>query len=416
MGIYTLPTPPANPDIKRELKSQLLTMSPRAFELFAGEFLVYVGLEKVSVTRYIGDGGIDAEGDLIAGTFRLSVGVQVKRYRNNVQRTDIDKFIGALSGRFPQGIFVTTASYGAPALQKASTSIPRILTLSGEQVISIMLENSLGLKVVQGNTQQLAIDPDYFTAFEAQKQLLTRKINESRPGYTTDSSDGDSEEISDTKTIDLKPEEDLVSVNALGYALRVDPTRIRRWVEAGKLQADGVQKQGERSNYYFRRDRIEQIRAELKLQAKPIASDEWRQEFLDFAKSRNLSRSYKPVLVKAIFKLVDREGKVKMADLVKEFKNFYLQRAMSGLPVEFGVPLLKDPTAVSDDELRKLIVQNPLERFRIKNYFEYYPEEDVVQITPQLWQELRYYEMMDVLESVEEQIAYYYSRNTRKGQ
>jgi len=105
-----------------------------------------------------------------------------------------------------------------------------------------------------------------------------------------------------------------------------------------------------------------------------------------------------------------------MADLVKEFKDFYLQRAMSGLPVEFGVPLLKDPTTASDDELRKLIVQNPLERFRIKNYLEYYPEEDVVQIAPQLWQELRYYEMMDVLESVEEQIAYYYSRNTRKGQ
>src|SRR5436189_6465853 len=46
-------TPPANPDIKRELQDQLLTMSPRAFELFAGEFLVYVGLEKVSVTRFL---------------------------------------------------------------------------------------------------------------------------------------------------------------------------------------------------------------------------------------------------------------------------------------------------------------------------------------------------------------------------
>src|SRR6266702_1317100 len=164
-GVKMLHTPPSNPDIKRELKNQLLNMTPRGFELFAGEFLVYVGLEKVSVTRYIGDGGIDAEGDLIASSFRIPVGVQVKRYRNNVQRTDIDKFIGALSGRFPQGIFVTTASYGAPALQKASTSIPRILTLSGEQVISIMLENSLGLKVVQGNTQKLAIDPDYFIAF-----------------------------------------------------------------------------------------------------------------------------------------------------------------------------------------------------------------------------------------------------------
>jgi hypothetical protein len=406
-------TPPANADIKRELKDQLLTMTPRAFELFAGEFLVYVGLEKVSVTRYIGDGGIDAEGDLIAGTFRLPVGVQVKRYRNNVQRTDIDKFIGALSGRFPQGIFVTTADYGASALQKASNSIPRILTLSGKQVISIMLEHRLGLRSSQATTQRVAIDLDYFAAFEAQKKLLVRTIKESQQTYDPDSSTQTPNGIMDKETIELKPEEDLISLNALGYALRVDPNRMRRWIENGKLQADGDQKVGERSNYYFRRNRIEQIRTELNLRAKPVASDEWRQEFLDFAKSRNLSRSYKPVLVKAVFKLVDREGKVKLDDLVKAFRDFYVQRAASGLPVEFGVPLLKDPTTVSDSELRRLIVSNPLERFLIKNYFEYHREEDIVQIAPQLWQELRYYEMMDVLQSAEEQIAYYYSRNTK---
>src|SRR5713226_5537610 len=385
-------TPPANPDIKRELKDQLLTMSPRAFELFAGEFLVYVGLEKVSVTRYIGDGGIDAQGDLIAGTFRLPVGVQVKRYRNNVQRTDIDKFIGALSGRFPQGIFVTT-------------SIPRILTLSGSEVISIMLQNSLGLRPAQGIRQKLTIDPDYFANFEAQRQLLIRKISESRQDYTPGSPQETNEE-----TIDLEPAEDLISLNALGYALRVDPNRLRRWLESGKLQADGDQKVGERHNYYFRRDRVEQIRTELNLQAKPLASDEWRQEFLDFAKSRNLSRSYKPVLVKALFKLIDREGKVKMDDLVREFRDFYTQRANQGLPVETGATLLNDPTTASDNELRRLIITNPLQRFLIKNYLEYHQDEDIVQIAPQLWHDLRYYEMMDVLKSADEQITYYYSR------
>src|SRR5438876_4364322 len=167
-----LQSPPSNPDIKRELKNPVLNMSPSGFELFAGEFLVYVGLEKVSVTRYIGDGGIDAEGDLIASTFRIPVGVQVKRYRKNVQRTDIDKFIGALSGRFSDGLFVTTANYGATASKKASSSIPRVLTLSGIQVISLMLENNLGLKLSQGNSEKLRIDTDYFEAFEARKQLL----------------------------------------------------------------------------------------------------------------------------------------------------------------------------------------------------------------------------------------------------
>jgi hypothetical protein len=404
-------TPPANPDIKRELKDHLLTMSPRAFELFAGEFLVYVGLEKVSVTRYIGDGGIDAQGDLIAGTFRLPVGVQVKRYRNNVQRTDIDKFIGALSGRFPQGIFVTTSGYGSTAQQKATTSIPRILTLSGSEVISIMLQNSLGLRPAQSSSQKLTIDPDYFANFEAQRQLLLRKISESRQHYTPGSPQETKEE-----TIDLEPAEDLISLNALGYALRVDPNRLRRWLESGKLQADGDQKVGERHNYYFRRDRVEQIRTDLNLQAKPLASDEWRQEFLDFAKSRNLSRSYKPVLVKALFKLIDREGKVKMEDLVREFRDFYIQRANQGLPVETGATLLNNPTTASDNELRRLIITNPLQRFLIKNYLEYHQDEDIVQIAPQLWHDLRYYEMMDVLKSADEQITYYYNRDAKAEQ
>ena len=69
MPVHASP-PPAHPDIKRELKQQLLSMSPRSFEFFASDFLVYAGLEGVFVTRYIGDGGIDALGDLVAGQFR----------------------------------------------------------------------------------------------------------------------------------------------------------------------------------------------------------------------------------------------------------------------------------------------------------------------------------------------------------
>ena len=408
-----LHSPPSNPDIKRELKNQLLNMSPRGFELFAGEFLVYVGLEKVSVTRYIGDGGIDAEGDLIASTFRIPVGVQVKRYRKNVQRTDIDKFIGALSGRFSEGLFVTTANYGATASKKASVNIPRILTLNGDQVTSIMLENKLGLQLPRGGSEKLRIDPEYFATFEARKLLLNRKIEESRQTYISDSNDNNPDKINDTNTIDLNPEDDLISINALGYALRIDPNTLRRWIESGKLQVDGSQTIRERSNYFVRRDRIEKIREDLNLQARPISSDQWRQEFLDYTKSRLLSKSYKPVLVKALFKLVDREGKAKMDDIVKEFRAFYVQRAISGSDVEFGVPLLRDPMQASDKELKRLIIQMPLERFRIKNYFEYNEEDDTVQIAPQLWQDLRYYEIIDVLKSADAQITYYYKRGIK---
>ncbi|HEY4037143.1 MAG TPA: restriction endonuclease [Ktedonobacteraceae bacterium] len=160
MSLYNS-TPPTNPDIKRELKEYLLSLSARSFEFFAGEFLVYVGLEAVSVTRYISDGGIDAHGKLVAGQFRIPIGVQVKRHRNNVQRPDIDRFIGALSGCFSEGMFMTTADYTSSALQKASTSISRVLTLNGDQVVSIMVEHGLGLKTSSFTCQSMyGYDPE----------------------------------------------------------------------------------------------------------------------------------------------------------------------------------------------------------------------------------------------------------------
>jgi len=53
-------------------------------------------------------------------------------------------------------------------------------------------------------------------------------------------------------------------------------------------------------------------------------------------------------------------------------------------------------------------------RFLIKNFIEYFPEEGVLRIAPQLWQELHYYEVVDVLKSADEQISYYVARHTKK--
>lgn len=405
--------PPANPDIKRELKQQLLSMSARSFEFFAGEFLVYAGLEAVSVTRYIGDGGIDALGDLIAGRFRIPIGIQVKRHRNNVQRPDIDKFIGALSGRFSEGMFMTTANYAPGALQKASTSVPRVLTLNGDQVVSIMVEHSLGLKSSSLDSQRLDIDPDYFATFEAIKKLLVSHLRETPQEYNTTANDTSKSGLSpDEQTIELKPEDDLISLNTLSYALRVDPVRVRRWMENGMLYPDASQPTGERTTYYFRRDRIEQIRATLGLESIPASSDEWKQEFLDFTRSRNLSKSYKPVMIKAFFKLVDREGKVKIDDLVREFRDYYIQQINAGQPLEKGSSLMAQPIIASDQAVKRLIITNPLERFLIKNFMQHFPEEGILQIAPQLWQELHYYEVVDTLKSADEQISYYNSRHS----
>lgn len=401
--------PPTNPDVKRQLHEQLATMSPRAFELFSGDLLVYIGLEKVSVTRYIGDGGIDAEGDLIAGSFRLPVGVQVKRYRNNVQRSDIDKFIGALSGRFSQGIFVTTSDFSAGAQRKAAGVLPRILTMNGTQIVTTMVEHQLGLNLLPGTPQRVLLDKAYFAGFEDQKAFFSKKLAETQEGY-------DPAAAADEQTVEIKPEDDLVSLRALSYALRVDTKTIRLWLDSGKLQADGYYKSGERDGFYFRRDRIETIRQQFALDMAPTSSDEWRQEFLDFARSRKLNKSYKPVMLQAILRLVDRDGNVKVDDLVQEFRAFYVQRYESGLPVEFDGPLAGNPSVVDDNKIRSLLVRYPLDRFLIKKFLTYDPDMNMIQVAPQIWQNLRYYEGLDVLQNAATQIDYYYSRHDASGE
>lgn len=385
--------PPANPDLRRQLKDRLLSLSPRAFELFVGDFLEYVGLEHVAVTRYIGDGGVDAHGDLVASSslVRVPTGVQVKRHRTNVRRPDIDQFIGALVGRFHHGIFITTADYAPQAREKAKSSpVVRVDTVSGDQVAALMVHRTVGIEL---SNQVAIVDESYFLAFEAQASTSKTILREQSTPYETSS------------------EEDLITLRALSYALRVDPQTIRRnWIEAGKLLPDSTQHVGSREAYFFRRSRIESIQRQFTLEKPPTSSSEWRQKFLDYAQSRSLTKSYKPVLLKALLRLANRNGEVRMSELAEEFRDFYIRRQQAGYTIEFGVPLLENPTAASLNAITRLIAKYPLERFVIQGFLEYSASKDVVRFVPQLWSELRLYEIIDIQQAATEQLNYYYER------
>jgi len=72
--------------------------------------------------------------------------------------------------------------------------------------------------------------------------------------------------------------------------------------------------------------------------------------------------------------------------------------------------LLDDPTRADHEAIKQLIVKHPLERFIIKGFLHYDPAEGIVRFTPQLWNELRFYELIDIQQSIDEQIRYYYER------
>ncbi|MGI5837905.1 MAG: restriction endonuclease [Chloroflexota bacterium] len=380
--------------LRRKIKERLQELSPRAFEFFAGDLLEYLGLASVRVTRQTGDGGIDAECELVSGNlFHVPAGVQVKRQRRPVYRPEIDRFIGALANRYSYGIFITTANFSETSLQKSAKSIPYISTIDGDQVADVLIKNEIG---IQHKTN--SIDEDYFGMFEGQLRVAERPA----------SYDVRSERM-------ISTDDDLISLRALSYALRVDTTTIRRWVERGKIKPDSYSDQRAGDGLFFRRRCIQEARQKFKLRPDPVLNDEWLGSFLRFAMRGLLNKSYKPVMLLAMFDNVNSDGTINENTLVESFRAFYVARSKKGLQPEVSSSLLSRPESASLSDVRKLLIRYPLDRFIIQGFIEHLPEEGLIRFRPELWEGLHFQDVLALRDSLRKQLDRYFSTLNRKG-
>ena len=106
-----------------------------------------------------GDGGIDG----VISLDRLGlekVYVQAKRWQNSVGRPEVQAFYGALAGRRAnKGVFITTASFSAQAIEFAA-SIERVVLVDGNKLAELMIEHEVG--VASRPVRVPKIDSDYF--------------------------------------------------------------------------------------------------------------------------------------------------------------------------------------------------------------------------------------------------------------
>lgn len=72
----------------------------------------------------------------------------------------------------------------------------------------------------------------------------------------------------------------------------------------------------------------------------PPEPDKFKDYFMSFIRrDTNFQTSYKPVLLQAMITLADDEGRVRITDLVKAFRDFYLERQRQGKTIEVLPPL-----------------------------------------------------------------------------
>lgn len=108
---------------------------------------------------------------------------------------------------------------------------------------------------------------------------------------------------------------------------------------------------------------------------------------MDMVRTMDMSFSYKPVLLNAMFEHVDENGRVRVEDIVNYFMDFYRARKESGLVVEKKSSLYcKDGNARKGVE--RNIFSNPFKRFEDMRFMSRCQDIEYVEFNRHVWKRL----------------------------
>lgn len=153
-------------NLAQDILRCILSCTPTFFERLVVELLVKMGYggsrrdagERIGQS---GDGGIDG----IIKEDRLgldTIFIQAKRWQGVVGRPEIQKFVGALQGqRAKKGVFITTSSYTAEAIEYASRIDTKVVLIDGQLLANLMMDFDVGVSVSASYIVK-RIDSDYF--------------------------------------------------------------------------------------------------------------------------------------------------------------------------------------------------------------------------------------------------------------
>ncbi|RWK11866.1 restriction endonuclease [Mesorhizobium sp.] len=131
-------------DPYKAVLDQILTLDDKEFEILVGHLLTALGFEGSEVVGKVGDGGVDATGELnIANLAKVKVFVQAKRYKVGTKISA--STVRQLRQAIPfggQGAFITTAGFQKAAFDVAlEPGFPRIGLINGSQLVDLLVEH-----------------------------------------------------------------------------------------------------------------------------------------------------------------------------------------------------------------------------------------------------------------------------------
>jgi len=155
-----------NEALADELLRKIKNSSPKFFEKLVIDLLLKIGYggsekEMAEVVGKSGDEGID--GTIKEDKLGLDViYIQAKKWEGPVGRPEIQKFIGALSGKkAKKGVFFTTSTFTDEAKNYVSHLEQKVVLIDGNKLADLMIKNNVGVSV-EKVIEIKRIDSDYF--------------------------------------------------------------------------------------------------------------------------------------------------------------------------------------------------------------------------------------------------------------
>lgn len=123
--------------------NRILELDDKEFEILITHILTALGFEGSEHTGKVGDGGVDATGELnVENLAKINIFVQAKRYKLGSRISA--NVVKALRSNIPaggQGAFITTADFQKKAKEIAvEAGFPRIGLINGNQLVDILAE------------------------------------------------------------------------------------------------------------------------------------------------------------------------------------------------------------------------------------------------------------------------------------
>ena len=131
-------------DYYKSVLNRILELDDQEFEILVTHILSALGFEGSERTGRVGDGGVDATGELdVSGLAKIKIFVQAKRYKLGTRINH--NVVKSLRSNIPsggQGAFITTAGFQKKAQEVASeVGAPRIGLIDGEKLVDILSEH-----------------------------------------------------------------------------------------------------------------------------------------------------------------------------------------------------------------------------------------------------------------------------------